>query len=116
MVDRANARLGGANLPPDERVSFDIGDVRTVRFDQKFDAVAALFHVMSYQVTDSDLTETIRTASSHLAVGGVFLFDCWYGPAVADVPPGSARQAVREFAASGVSRGRAADAPRSERR
>ncbi len=87
MVDRANARLGGANLPPDVRVSFDIGDVRTVRFDQTFDAVAALFHVMSYQVTDSDLTETIRTASSHLAVGGVFLFDCWYGPAVVTSRP-----------------------------
>ena len=82
MVDCANARLSGANLPSDLRVSFDIADIRTVRFDRTFDAVTALFHVMSYQITDNDLTETIRTASSHLAVGGVFVFDCWYGPAV----------------------------------
>jgi SAM-dependent methyltransferase len=82
MVDRANARLSDASLPPDLEVSFDTGDVRTARFDRTFDAVVSLFHVMSYQVTNSDLIETIRTASSHLAVGGVFVFDCWYGPAV----------------------------------
>src|SRR3546814_3756666 len=45
-------------------------DVRTARFDRTFDAVVSLFHVMSYQVTNSDLIETIRTASSHLAAGG----------------------------------------------
>ncbi len=82
MVDRANARLSGAKLPPDVRVRFDIGDVRTVRFDQTFTAVVSLFHVMSYQVTNGDLIETIRTAANHLSAGGVFIFDCWYGPAV----------------------------------
>jgi len=87
MVDRANARLHEADLPPDSRVSFGIGDVRMARFDRTFDAVVSLFHVMSYQVTNSDLIETIRTASSHLAAGGVFVFDCWYGPAVLTIRP-----------------------------
>jgi SAM-dependent methyltransferase len=87
MVERANARLNDADPPPVSRISFDIGDVRTARFDQTFDAVVSLFHVMSYQVTNSDLIETIRTASSHLAVGGVFVFDCWYGPAVLTIRP-----------------------------
>ena len=82
MVERAKARLSDADRPPGSRVNFDVGDARTVRFAQTFDAVAALFHVMSYQVTNNDLTETIRTAASHLAAGGVFVFDCWYGPAV----------------------------------
>lgn len=82
MVDRAKARLEGTNLPSDVSVTFDAGDVRSARFGQTFDAVVSLFHVMSYQITDSDLTETIRTAANHLTVGGVFVFDCWYGPAV----------------------------------
>lgn len=82
MIDRAKARLRDARLPPGSRVSFGVGDARTARFDQTFDAVASLFHVMSYQVTNDDLAGTIRTATSHLTAGGVFLFDCWYGPAV----------------------------------
>lgn len=82
MVERANARLSDARLPSGSRVSFSVGDARTVRFDHTFDAVASLFHVMSYQVDKEDLTGTIRTAASHLKAGGVFVFDCWYGPAV----------------------------------
>ena len=87
MVDRANARLSDASLPPGLKVNFETGDVRTARFDRTFDAVVSLFHVISYQVTNSDLIETIRTASSHLAAGGVFVFDCWYGPAVLTTRP-----------------------------
>jgi SAM-dependent methyltransferase len=87
MVARANAHLSEANPPPNVTVSFEVGDVRTVRFDRKFDAVVSLFHVMSYQTTDRDLIETIRTAVDHLTASGVFLFDCWYGPAVLNAPP-----------------------------
>jgi SAM-dependent methyltransferase len=82
MIERAKARLVDARLLPGSRVNFGVGDARTTRFNQTFDAVTSLFHVMSYQVTNEDLTETIRTAASHLAADGVFVFDCWYGPAV----------------------------------
>jgi SAM-dependent methyltransferase len=82
MIDRAKARLLDTRRLPGSRVNFGVGDARTARFDQTFDAVTSLFHVMSYQVTNEDLTGTIRTAASHLAAGGVFVFDCWYGPAV----------------------------------
>ena len=58
------------------------GDVRTVRIGEKFDAVTALFHVMSYQTTDEDVLATMRTAREHLTAGGLFIFDLWYGPAV----------------------------------
>jgi len=44
--------------------------------------VVALFHVMSYQTGNEDLEATLRTAREHLKPGGVFIFDCWYGPAV----------------------------------
>jgi SAM-dependent methyltransferase len=87
MVDRANKRLDGANVPPRVKVSFDHGDVRTAQLDQTFDAVVSLFHVVSYQLRNSDLVETIRTAADHLPPGGVFVFDCWYGPAVLTVRP-----------------------------
>jgi len=62
--------------------SCNVGDAREVRLERTFDAVIALFHVVSYQTTNSDLHATFAVASHHLASGGVFLFDVWHGPAV----------------------------------
>lgn len=59
-----------------------LGDVRTARLDTKFDAVISLFHVASYQTTNADLLAMFQTAAYHLKPGGIFVFDCWYGPAV----------------------------------
>ncbi|WP_448573031.1 class I SAM-dependent DNA methyltransferase [Trichothermofontia sp.] len=58
------------------------GDLRTLRLGQKFDAVLALFHVISYQVTNDDLLAAFSTVREHLRPGGIFFFDVWYGPAV----------------------------------
>lgn len=87
-VDMSEEMLAVANscLPAfDERsvpVRFVQGDVRTVRLGQKFDAVISLFHVMSYQTANVDLQNAFMTACEHLDRGGVFIFDCWFGPAV----------------------------------
>lgn len=62
--------------------SCSLGDARRVKLERSFDAVIALFHVVSYQTTDSDLKDTFAAASHHLVSGGVFLFDVWHGPAV----------------------------------
>jgi SAM-dependent methyltransferase len=58
------------------------GDIRTASVGRAFDAVLALFHVVSYQTSNDDLVLTFRNASRHLRPGGVFLFDVWHGPAV----------------------------------
>lgn len=63
-------------------LNFRQGDIRTVRLDKTFDVVVSLFHVMSYQVTTDDLMAAFATAKVHLKPGGIFIFDCWYGPAV----------------------------------
>ena len=60
----------------------NVGDARELRLERSFDAVIALFHVVSYQTTNSDLNATFAVASHHLVSGGVFLFDVWHGPAV----------------------------------
>jgi SAM-dependent methyltransferase len=67
--------------------SCDVGDARRVRLERTFDAVIALFHVVSYQTTNSDLNATFAVASHHLVSGGVFLFDVWHAPAVLEQPP-----------------------------
>lgn len=64
------------------KLVFEQGDLRMIRVNKKFDVVASLFHVMSYQTTEQDLKKGIETAAHHLRAGGIFIFDFWYGPAV----------------------------------
>lgn len=81
MVQRAEARRAAApELAP--RVAFSRGDVRSHRDGRRYDAVISLFHVMSYQVTNEDLSDAFITARTHLSPGGAFVFDAWWGPAV----------------------------------
>ena len=63
-------------------VNCALGDARTFRANKTFDTVISLFHVAGYQVTNQDLNDYFDTAQVHLEKGGIFIFDCWYGPAV----------------------------------
>lgn len=68
-------------------VEFLLGDGRSLRLGRKFDVVLALFHVMSYQTSLTDVSNFFETASRHLNSGGVFGFDVWYSPAVLFLRP-----------------------------
>ena len=81
MLARARERAVSQGLD-DLRLFFGKGDARSFRIDRKFDVVASLFHVLSYQTTEHDLQAMLQTSGFHLNAGGIFLFDFWYGPAV----------------------------------
>lgn len=105
-IDTSDGMLAGAlarreRLPADcaRRLSFSLGDARSVRLGQGFDAVVSLFHVMSYQTSNDDLHAAYRSAYAHLEAGGVFLYDYWYGPAVLTQQPGVR---VRRLAGDGL--------------
>ncbi|MEI9940718.1 MAG: class I SAM-dependent methyltransferase [Pseudomonadota bacterium] len=94
MLAAAKAQL--ANAPPERAArlassgaapEFVQGDVRSVRTGRKFDVVVSLFHVMSYQTSNADLKAAFVTAAEQLQPGGVFIFDCWYGPTVLSERP-----------------------------
>ena len=87
MLSRAMARRSNLSGEISARLSFAVGDARSVRTGEQYDAVIALFHVMSYQTTNVDLQLAFATAATHLRPGGVFLFDFWYGPAVLEQRP-----------------------------
>ena len=82
MLEAAETRRSSVDPELAARLQFAHGDARTVRLGKQFDAVISLFHVMSYQTSNDDLAAAFRTVREHLAPGGVFIFDCWYGPAV----------------------------------
>lgn len=63
-------------------IEFHHGDLCDIRLENKFDVVAALFHVISYLTSDDALRSAFQTAKEHLKPDGLFVFDCWHGPAV----------------------------------
>ncbi|EKS70778.1 MULTISPECIES: class I SAM-dependent methyltransferase [Caballeronia] len=87
MLARADARRTSLPGMVAKRLKFQQGDARSVRTEELYDAVVSLFHVASYQTTNADFMAMCHTAATHLPRSGLFLFDCWYGPAVLADPP-----------------------------
>jgi SAM-dependent methyltransferase len=69
-------------LKTNKRVEFFLNSDQDYIANNKFDTVISLFHVISYQVTDSKLSEFFEIANKNLKSGGLFIFDYWYTPAV----------------------------------
>ena len=86
-IDISMTMLNKAKKFSKSGVNFEFGDVRKFRANRKFDAVISLFHVASYQTTNDDLLNYFKTAKAHLDREGIFIFDCWYGPAVLSQKP-----------------------------
>ena len=61
-----------------------IGDFAT---ESKFDLVYSLFHVMSYQTTESDLDRSLATIRNSLSDNGLAVFDFWHRAAWDQDPP-----------------------------
>ena len=86
-VDRSESMLAQthkklAKLSKGTLAQFHHGDIRTVDLHRRFDAVLMMFAVLGYQLEDADVLSCLKTANRHLRVGGLFLFDVWFGPAV----------------------------------
>lgn len=96
MCAKAVAMQGSQPAAAASRMAFRQGDARTVRTGRTYDAVTSLFHVASYQTSNSDLVNFVATAAAHLAPGGLFLFDVWYGPAVLHERPEQRMKEVRD--------------------
>ena len=89
-IDRSEDMLKIAQEKATEEklsINFKQEDIRTFNFNQKFDAVVAMFAVMGYQTTNEDVEATIRSVRKHLEPGGLFIFDVWFGPAVINERP-----------------------------
>jgi SAM-dependent methyltransferase len=64
------------------RARFELGEIGSVDLGETFDAALMMFAVLGYQVGNPDVQAALATARRHVRVGGVFLCDFWYGPAV----------------------------------
>lgn len=91
MVALANQKKAQKGL---QNISFEEGDILSLRLNREFDVVVSLFHVMNYLTKTSDMKTGFANALNHVKPGGLFIFDTWYGPAVlSDLP----KVGVRRF-------------------
>ncbi len=86
-VDRSESMLVQAQkkvafLSNMKGTHFQRADIRSVDLQRHFDAVLMMFAVLSYQLGNSDVLSALRSSRRHLNLGGLFIFDFWYGPAV----------------------------------
>ena len=71
-----------AQATASEGFNCQFGDICTVQLGRTFDAVLSLFHVISYQISNVAVQAVFARAAEHLSLGGLFVFDVWYSPAV----------------------------------
>ncbi|MBF0312221.1 MAG: methyltransferase domain-containing protein [Oligoflexia bacterium] len=83
-VDRSQAMIEMAKARGGEQpsVEFHCCDIKAMDFKKSFDGVHSLFHVVNYFNTNEDLKKFFQKVADHLSLGGIGIFDTWYGPAV----------------------------------
>ncbi|MCZ4346751.1 class I SAM-dependent methyltransferase [Devosia neptuniae] len=72
----------GNGLDPAYPPTFRKGNLTDFSVDSKVDVVLSLFDVMSYLTSYSEFKAALGRVRAGLKLGGIFIFDCWYAPAV----------------------------------
>ena len=74
MIEQAKAKLQSQTSPSQFQPQFLEGDVRSLDLDRQFDAVIMMFAVLGYQLTNDDVSYTLRTVRRHLRRGGGYSY------------------------------------------
>ena len=80
MLEQARAHAAASACK--DRISFEQMDIRELGGPGHYDVVLSLFHVVSYLNDNRELQAAFSATARNLNPDGIFLFDCWYGPAV----------------------------------
>jgi len=83
MLAIARGRTEGDGLI----VKFVHQDLRELEIDGRYDLAIAMFAVVGYLTENSELKDFFRRVRKLVDLGGIFVFDCWYGPAVLTQKP-----------------------------
>lgn len=70
-------RVAAQRLP---QTPLHLGDMRSFRLDERFDAVVCMFSSIGYMRTTQDLNAALTTMAGHLSPGGVVVIEPWYFP------------------------------------
>jgi SAM-dependent methyltransferase len=63
-------------------IKFKVADITDFKVSEKFDFSMAMFNIIGYMIENESMEKMLKNVSKYLKKGGLFVFDCWYGPAV----------------------------------
>jgi SAM-dependent methyltransferase len=96
MLEHAQSK--SACLPAATRPRWLQGDARNFDGGATYDMAIMMFAVVGYLTTNAQVVEGLRNIRRHVASGGIFACDFWYGPAVlTDRPTDRVRTMPTEF-------------------
>ena len=75
MIRRAEEKRRALSAAEQSQLRFRLGDMRTVRMSERFEAVVLAFNTIMHLLTDEDLLATLTTVREHLEPGGRFFVD-----------------------------------------
>jgi SAM-dependent methyltransferase len=76
MIERSRAHPG---------FKIEQGYIESWSSPKRFSVCLAMFHVLSYLSTRTQLETALSNVREHLEPGGLFIFDVWHGPAVEEL-------------------------------
>jgi len=77
-------------------VRFKIADISEFEISEKFDFAMAMFNVVGYMIENETMEKMLQSVSGSLKNEALFVFDCWYGPAVLKSRPEDREKIIGE--------------------
>ena len=84
MISIAEKKIKEENIT---NASVKLANATNYRDGRKYDIVISMFAAMGFIVENDDFIAAVKTAREHLGEHGLFIFDCWFGPAVMKIFP-----------------------------
>jgi SAM-dependent methyltransferase len=84
-VDRSQKMIKIARQKAEKEktdIKFKLADVTNFNFAKKFDFSMAMFNIVGYMIENEQMDKMLKNTAKLLKRSGLFVFDCWYGPAV----------------------------------
>ena len=63
-------------------IKFKVADITNFKVSEKFDFAMAMFNILGYMTENEQMERMLKNVFKFLKKDGLFVFDCWYGPAV----------------------------------
>ena len=78
MIDIAKQKIKKENVD----IEFKVVDISDFQVEEKFDFAMAMFNIVGYMAEDKVMERMLKNVSVSIKKNALFIFDCWYGPAV----------------------------------
>lgn len=94
-VDKSKYMIEIAKRKKIKKTLFLTNEIKSLKFDQKFDLIISLFHILSYQKNNLEVKKFFEL-SKYLKRGGLFIFDFWNEEAVNFLKPRKTKLLVKK--------------------